>query len=175
MPTTQLGRYEELTGASRALHERALASLPGGNSRTTVFHSPYPVYLVRGEGCRVWDADGVERLDFISNYTSLVHGHCHHKAIMTLGADVALLDGLGIEYDVPDSGCCGLAGSFGFERGDKYDVSVAAGERALLPAVRHAPRDALVITDGFSCRARCRAGPRRPGSRTRWPVSRSRS
>ena len=69
--------YEGQTTASQALWERALGSLPGGNTRTTVFHDPYPVYIVRGEGCRVWDADGVERIDFISNYTSLILGHCH--------------------------------------------------------------------------------------------------
>ena len=65
------------SSGSRALWERALASLPGGNTRTTVFHDPHPVYLVRGDGCRVTDADGVERIDFISNYTSLILGHCH--------------------------------------------------------------------------------------------------
>ncbi len=50
-----------------------------------------------------------------------------------------------------DSGCCGMAGAFGFEA-EKYDVSIACGERVLLPAVREAPRDALIVTDGFSCR-----------------------
>jgi len=73
--------YESLTPASRALWERALGSLPGGNTRTTIFHDPYPVYVARGEGCRVWDADGVERIDFISNYTSLILGHCHPRVV----------------------------------------------------------------------------------------------
>ena len=62
--------YQRLTTGSQALWQRALGSLPGGNTRTTIFHDPYPVYLERGEGCRVWDVDGVERIDFISNYTS---------------------------------------------------------------------------------------------------------
>ncbi|HSI98386.1 MAG TPA: aminotransferase class III-fold pyridoxal phosphate-dependent enzyme [Gaiellaceae bacterium] len=74
-------RYERLTPASRALWERAVRSLPGGNSRTTIFHAPYPVYLVSGDGCRVTDEDGVERIDFISNYTSLVLGHCHPSVV----------------------------------------------------------------------------------------------
>jgi glutamate-1-semialdehyde 2,1-aminomutase len=74
-------RYEGLTTASRALWERARASLPGGNSRTTIYHDPYPLYLVRGDGCRVTDVDGVERIDFISNYTSLVLGHCHSRVV----------------------------------------------------------------------------------------------
>jgi glutamate-1-semialdehyde 2,1-aminomutase len=73
--------YERLTAASRGLWERALDSLPGGNSRTTIFYDPYPVYVIRGEGCRVTDADGVERIDFISNYTSLILGHCHPKVV----------------------------------------------------------------------------------------------
>jgi glutamate-1-semialdehyde 2,1-aminomutase len=66
---------------STALWERALVSLPGGNTRTTIFHEPHPVYVVRGEGCRVWDVDGVERIDFISNYTSLILGHCHPRVV----------------------------------------------------------------------------------------------
>jgi glutamate-1-semialdehyde 2,1-aminomutase len=73
--------YTQVSPASRALWERALASLPGGNSRTTIFHDPYPIYAARGEGCRVIDVDGVERIDFISNYTSLVHGHCHPRVV----------------------------------------------------------------------------------------------
>jgi glutamate-1-semialdehyde 2,1-aminomutase len=83
--------YEQLTPASRALWERALGSLPGGNTRTTVFHDPYPVYLVRGEGCRVTDADGVERIDFINNYTSLVHGHCHPRVVEAVQRQAARL------------------------------------------------------------------------------------
>jgi glutamate-1-semialdehyde 2,1-aminomutase len=74
-------QYEQLTPASRALFERALGSLPGGNTRTTIFHDPYPVYLVGGEGCRATDVDGVERIDFISNYTSLILGHCHPRVV----------------------------------------------------------------------------------------------
>src|SRR5581483_222427 len=64
----------------------------------------------------------------------------------------ALLRKLGLDYEILNSGCCGMAGGFGFEAGEKYDVSVKAGERVLLPAVRSAPKDALVISDGFSCR-----------------------
>ena len=82
---------------------------------------------------------------------AIVHGHCHHEAIMGLDADRALLERLGLDYEVLDSGCCGMAGSFGFEA-DKYEISVAIGERRLLPAVREAPADALLVADGFSCR-----------------------
>jgi hypothetical protein len=59
---------------------------------------------------------------------------------------------VGLMFDLLDSGCCGMAGSFGFKSGDHYDVSLKVGEMTLLPAVRKAPKDALIIADGFSCR-----------------------
>jgi len=62
---------------SDALFERALKVLPGGNTRTTVFELPHPPYAARGEGCRLYDVDGNEYLDFVNNYTSLIHGHAH--------------------------------------------------------------------------------------------------
>jgi Fe-S oxidoreductase len=82
---------------------------------------------------------------------ALVHGHCHHKAVMTMRDEEAVLTGIGLDCTVLDSGCCGMAGSFGFER-DHYDVSMAVGELSLLPAVRSAARDTLIVADGFSCR-----------------------
>jgi Fe-S oxidoreductase len=82
---------------------------------------------------------------------ALVHGHCHHKALMGMDDEEALLRKLGVDFSMPESGCCGMAGSFGFERGGHYDVSVACGEQALLPAVRGAAEDTLIVADGFSC------------------------
>jgi FAD/FMN-containing dehydrogenase/Fe-S oxidoreductase len=81
----------------------------------------------------------------------LLHGHCHHKALMTVAAEEALLRKMGVELESPDSGCCGMAGAFGFER-DKYEISKAIGERVLLPAVRQAAPETLIASDGFSCR-----------------------
>jgi Fe-S oxidoreductase len=86
---------------------------------------------------------------------ALVHGHCHHKAILHLDAEVGCLEALGLDYQIIDSGCCGMAGSFGFEK-HKYDVSIRAGERVLLPAVREADKSTLIIADGFSCREQIR-------------------
>jgi Fe-S oxidoreductase len=83
---------------------------------------------------------------------ALVHGHCHQQALMKLRGEEAILAKMGLDYEVLDSGCCGMAGSFGFERGEHYDVSVACGERVLLPAVRRADPDTLIVADGFSCR-----------------------
>jgi FAD/FMN-containing dehydrogenase/Fe-S oxidoreductase len=86
---------------------------------------------------------------------ALVHGHCHHKAIMKVDCDAELFDKLGLDFEILDAGCCGMAGAFGFET-DHYDVSIACGERVLLPAVRCAPEEMLIIADGFSCREQIR-------------------
>jgi len=67
--------YQAKTPRSRALFEEAQRVLPGGNTRTTIFIDPYPFYAVRGDGPRIWDADGHERIDFNGNYTSLILGH----------------------------------------------------------------------------------------------------
>jgi FAD/FMN-containing dehydrogenase/Fe-S oxidoreductase len=82
---------------------------------------------------------------------AVFHAHCHHKAVMNVHHDEALLAAMGIEAGAPEPGCCGMAGSFGFRR-ENYDISMQIGERALLPAVRSAGPDDLVIADGFSCR-----------------------
>jgi len=82
---------------------------------------------------------------------ALVHGHCHQKALFGMEADRRVFDRLGLDYEIVDAGCCGMAGSFGFER-DHYEVSQAVGERRLLPRVREAADDTLIVADGFSCR-----------------------
>jgi glutamate-1-semialdehyde 2,1-aminomutase len=73
--------YPDPKSVSRTMYNRALASLPGGNTRTTVFMKPFPIYAARGEGCRVWDVDGNEFIDCINNFTSLIHGHAHPSLI----------------------------------------------------------------------------------------------
>ena len=85
----------------------------------------------------------------------LLHGHCHHKAIMSLGPEAALLRRMGADVNSPDTGCCGMAGAFGFEA-EKYGVSQAVGERVLLPAVRQADAETVIVSDGFSCREQIR-------------------
>jgi FAD/FMN-containing dehydrogenase/Fe-S oxidoreductase len=82
---------------------------------------------------------------------AIVHGHCHHKSIMRMTDEESILRKMGIHFETPAPGCCGMAGAFGFEA-DKYDVSVAIGELELLPAVRKASPESLIIADGFSCR-----------------------
>jgi Fe-S oxidoreductase len=82
---------------------------------------------------------------------AVVHGHCHHKALLKFDEEKSLIQKMGVDANFLPAGCCGMAGSFGFEEG-KYEVSEAIGERVLLPAVRKASANTFVIADGFSCR-----------------------
>jgi Fe-S oxidoreductase len=82
---------------------------------------------------------------------ALLHGHCHQKALVGTAPTVAALTWAGYAVSEVDSGCCGMAGSFGFER-EHYDVSVALGNRRLAPAVKAAPAGTEVIAPGISCR-----------------------
>jgi FAD/FMN-containing dehydrogenase/Fe-S oxidoreductase len=81
----------------------------------------------------------------------LVHMHCHHRAVFNMKDEVAVLNKTGGDVKVLDSGCCGMAGPFGFEK-KSYGVSQTLGERVLLPAVRAADPGTVIVTDGFSCR-----------------------
>jgi FAD/FMN-containing dehydrogenase/Fe-S oxidoreductase len=132
---------------------------------------PSCVAVFRDELCNLFPNDErAQRLsrqtfllsEFLENYKSLipmprlerkalVHGHCHHKSVLKMNAEDSVLRRMGLEYETPAPGCCGMAGSFGFED-DKYDVSIAIGELELLPAIRRTPPDWLVIANGFSCR-----------------------
>ncbi|HEX4122463.1 MAG TPA: FAD-linked oxidase C-terminal domain-containing protein [Verrucomicrobiae bacterium] len=111
------------------------------------------------------DANRLERLsmtlsDFLVKRASfqfprlsrkaIIHGHCHQHALLKMKTESQLYKLLGLEFQILDTGCCGMAGSFGFEA-DHYEVSVKCAERALLPAVHHAGENVLVIADGFSC------------------------
>ncbi len=80
--------YKAKSSRSRQIFEEALRVMPGGNSRTTTFFDPYPFYITRGEGSRIWDVDGVERLDFNGNYTSLILGHADRRVVQAV-ADAA--------------------------------------------------------------------------------------
>jgi FAD/FMN-containing dehydrogenase/Fe-S oxidoreductase len=89
---------------------------------------------------------------------ALVQAHCHHHAVMNLDAEKRVLAELGLDFELLDAGCCGMAGAFGFERGERYEVSRRIAERALLPAVRGAAPDTLIVADGFSCREQIAQG-----------------
>jgi Fe-S oxidoreductase len=82
---------------------------------------------------------------------AILHPHCHERASLCLDDDIAVMKATGLDLTVLDSGCCGMAGAFGFEKGH-FDVSMAVGERVLLPAVRAAGPETFIVTNGFSCR-----------------------
>jgi FAD/FMN-containing dehydrogenase/Fe-S oxidoreductase len=90
-----------------------------------------------------------------SGQRAVVQTHCHQHAVLGFSADVAILARAGVDVVSWPSGCCGLAGSFGYQRGHE-PLSVALAERALLPAIRAAGPDAILLADGFSCRLQAR-------------------
>ncbi|HZU85252.1 MAG TPA: FAD-linked oxidase C-terminal domain-containing protein, partial [Polyangiaceae bacterium] len=92
---------------------------------------------------------------------AIAQGHCHHKSIMRFKDEQLVLEKMGLDVELLPSGCCGMAGSFGFEAGDKHRVSVAEGERVLLPAVRYADESTLVLANGFSCKTQIEQGTHR--------------
>jgi FAD/FMN-containing dehydrogenase/Fe-S oxidoreductase len=99
---------------------------------------------------RPWTPEKLDR-------AAIVQAHCHHHAVLKFDADLEVMERAGVEAHRLDSGCCGLAGNFGFEAGH-YEVSMACAEQALLPAVREAGPDTLVLADGFSCRTQIEQG-----------------
>jgi FAD/FMN-containing dehydrogenase/Fe-S oxidoreductase len=128
----------------------------------SVFKEELPMLLPRDEQARRLGAQSLLLADWLQHEApdlaftplarkALVHEHCHHKSVLDTRAERALLERLGLDLEFPDTGCCGMAGSFGFEA-RKFEVSMACGERVLLPAVRDAATDTLVIADGYSCR-----------------------
>ncbi len=98
-----------------------------------------------------WEMPRLER-------KAVVHLHCHQRATTDTDCDRAVLQRMGLDFQILDTGCCGMAGSFGYERGERYELSIRAGEQKLLPAVRAASPHALLVTDGFSCRSQIEHG-----------------
>ncbi len=87
---------------------------------------------------------------------ALVHGHCHQKALVGMGSEMALLGSIeGLKIEAPDAGCCGMAGPFGYSA-ERYEVSRAIASRVLLPAIQQSAPDTLLVADGFACRTQIR-------------------
>ena len=80
-----------------------------------------------------------------------MQGHCHHKSVLKFEDEKEILQRLGLDFEILDSGCCGMAGGFGFEK-QHYDISMKVGERVLIPAIKNSSPDTLIIANGFSCR-----------------------
>jgi Fe-S oxidoreductase len=87
----------------------------------------------------------------------VVHGHCHQKALFGMQGDTALLERLGVKWKLLDTGCCGMAGSFGFNA-EHHELSEKIGEDKLFPAIRGAAAQTIVLTNGFSCREQIEHG-----------------
>jgi Fe-S oxidoreductase len=92
---------------------------------------------------------------------AIVQAHCHHKAVMRFDSEEAVLRGIGLDLQHPDSGCCGMAGAFGFER-RHYELSMNIGNRVILPLVRDSDPETLIIANGFSCREQIEQATGRP-------------
>ncbi len=92
--------------------------------------------------------------------TAVLHGHCHQKAMATIDPDRRILEALGLQVLTPDTGCCGMGGSMGWEA-EKVDISLAIGELVIFPLVRSLSLDTLVVADGFSCRSQIEHGAQR--------------
>ena len=128
----------------------------------SVFKEELPMMLPRDEQARRLREQSFLFSDFVQQHArglalnpldrpALLHLHCHHKSVLDPEAEHAMLKRLRLDVHEADTGCCGMAGSFGFEA-HKYEVSMRCGERVLLPAVRETPADQLVIAGGYSCR-----------------------
>jgi Fe-S oxidoreductase len=128
--------------------------LPDDEDAKRLARQTYTIGEFLAREAAAWEMPRLER-------KAIVHLHCHQRATSDTDCDRAVLDRLGLDYEVLDTGCCGLAGSFGYERGDRYEVSVKAGERVLLPRVRDASPHTLIVSDGFSCRSQIEHGSNR--------------
>jgi len=170
--TGQLGVARRVLGRSlRALDGYLRAGVPVvvlEPSCLAVFRHDGVALLAGDEGARLAGRLTFTLAELMARYApgwsppqvggdALVQTHCHQHAVIGFDADRALMRAAGISATVPDSGCCGLAGNFGFERGH-FEVSRAAGERVLLPAVRAAAAGTLIVADGFSCRTQIEQG-----------------
>ncbi|HEX3326343.1 MAG TPA: FAD-linked oxidase C-terminal domain-containing protein [Actinomycetota bacterium] len=129
-------------------------------SCVSVFKDEMLAILPRDEDAKRLSKQTYDLSEFLENRgyippaltrSAIVQSHCHHKAVLKIDSERALMTKLGLNYELLDDGCCGMAGSFGFEQ-EKFEVSIAIGERGLLPAVREAGSDVLIVADGFSCR-----------------------
>jgi FAD/FMN-containing dehydrogenase/Fe-S oxidoreductase len=136
------------------LRNELINMLPDDEDAKRLARQTFSLGELLAQDARDWELPRLER-------KALVHFHCHQRATSDTDCDRAVLDRLGLDYEVLDTGCCGLAGSFGYERGERYEVSIKVGEKKLLPAIRSASPHTLLVTDGFSCRSQVEHGSER--------------
>ena len=140
------------------LRDEFMALVPGAQSRALGEAALlFEEFIARECAAGCWSLD----LQPLAAKTAYLHGHCHQKAFGIMPAIARTLDLIPqLEVKTIVTSCCGMAGTFGYER-EHYDISLAMAERSLLPTVREAPPDALIVTDGVSCRHQISAGARR--------------
>lgn len=92
--------YPDLNSVAAKLYERGRKVMPGGNSRVGVMFDPYPLYASSGKGCRVVDVDGTERIDFVNNWSSLIHGHANPAVLAALAEQSQKLLAVGMPTEV---------------------------------------------------------------------------
>jgi hypothetical protein len=154
----------QLTEIMRALEPEIRAGIPIIGLEpacVSVFKDELPNLFPDNELAHMLSAQVVYFSDFLHGdpglstkgnaLRALVHGHCHHKAIIGMNAELGLLKQVGVQANAIESSCCGMAGSFGF-RPETYALSVRAAELNLLPAVRAASAEELIVASGYSCR-----------------------
>jgi len=128
-------KYPDELVQSRGLYERARSVMPGGNTRTTVFMRPFPVYAARGSGCRIWDVDGIERIDCVNNYTAAIHGHAH--PVLLQAAEQQLR--LGTAFGLPTASEIDLAELLGRRVSSVQRVRfTSSGTEAVMTALKAA-------------------------------------
>ncbi|MCE9640726.1 MAG: FAD-binding oxidoreductase, partial [Betaproteobacteria bacterium] len=140
------------------LRDEFVSMLPGADSAALALNAMlFEEFLAREQ-----DAGRLKlALKALPQKKALVHGHCHQKAFDVMpSVQKALKLVPGLEVEVIESSCCGMAGSFGYEAGH-YDVSMKMAEASLLPKVRAAAADTLIVADGTSCRHQIHDGTQR--------------
>lgn len=100
MPPTRAAARRPASHRSKLLFGRALRVMPRGNTRHSVFVPPYPLYCARGSGSRIWDVDGIERVDFVNNYSSLIHGHGQPAVLQAIESQASRLIAAGQPTEV---------------------------------------------------------------------------
>jgi FAD/FMN-containing dehydrogenase/Fe-S oxidoreductase len=139
------------------LRDEFLALVPTDAARTVAKHALlFEEFVARELDANRW-APPLRSLDA----RAVVHGHCHQKAFGAMPAVERALRAIpGLDASVIDSSCCGMAGTFGYEA-EHYAISMRMAERDLLPAVRNAGADTLVVADGMSCKHQIAHGAQR--------------
>jgi Fe-S oxidoreductase len=169
-PFYDFGMLDEAKGNLQEILERLRPAIRAGTpivvlepSCLAVFRDELPGLFPNDEDAKRLTKQSLLLSEFlvrkVKDYTppqlagrAIVQAHCHHRSVLGFAEEQEIMKRLGLQVETPEHGCCGMAGSFGFEPGDHYEVSSACGERNLLPAVRAADSQTLIIADGFSCR-----------------------